>query len=83
MQYFDKAINLIENQYTRKVRYIRLDSETSLRGAFKSLVFEKGIKLKYTALDTLAQNSGSERSRRVIVTKARTIRIEANLFTNM
>src|SRR5450755_83190 len=74
-QLFEKAINLIENQYSGKVRFTRLDGETSLRGAFESLVSEKGIKPERTALDTPAQNGGSERSRRVIVTKACTIRI--------
>jgi hypothetical protein len=82
-QLFEKAINLIKNQYSGKVRFARLDRETSLRGAFESLVSEKGIMPKQTALDTLDQNSGSERSGRVIVTKARTMRIEANLLADM
>ena len=46
-------------------------------------MLEKGIKPEHTALDTPAQNGGSEHSRRVIVTKARTIRIEANLPIDM
>ena len=55
----------------------------SLGNAFETLVIEKGIKLERTALDTLAQNSRSERSRRVIITKARTMRIEANLLVDL
>ena len=83
LQFFDKAINIIENQYNGKVRYIRLDGETSLGNAFETLVIEKGIKPERTAPDTPAQNGGSERSGRVIITKARTMRIEAGLPADM
>jgi hypothetical protein len=78
-QLFKKAINTIEYQYNGKVRYIRLDGETSLGNNFETLVIEKGIKPERTAPDTPAQNGGSERSGRVIITKSRTMRIEANL----
>jgi hypothetical protein len=83
LQFFEKAINLIETQYNGKVRYMRLDGETSLGNAFETLVIGKGIKPERTAPDTPAQNGGSERSGRVIVTKARTMRIEANLPANI
>ena len=83
MQFFDKAINTMENQYKGKVRFIRLDGETSLGNEFEALVIEKGIKLECIAPDTLAQNGGSKRSRRVLTTKARTMRIEANLPANL
>jgi hypothetical protein len=83
LQLFNKAINIIKNQYNGKVRYIQLDSETSLGDTFKALVIEKGIKAERIALDTPAQNGGSERSRRVIITKGRTMRIEANLLANL
>ena len=79
LQFFEKAMNTIENRYNGKVRYIRLDGETSLGNAFEALVIEKGIKPERTAPDTPAQNGGSERSGRVLITKARTMRIEANL----
>jgi hypothetical protein len=62
---------------------VRLDGETSLGGIFENFVSEKGIKPERTAPDTPAQNGGSERSGRVIVTKGRTMRIEANLPANM
>ena len=80
---FRKAINTIENQYHRKVRYVRLNGETSLRNVFKMLVTDKGIKVERTALDTPAQNGGFERSRRVLITKSCTMRIKANLPTNL
>jgi hypothetical protein len=83
LQFFEKAINTIETHYHGKIRYIRLDRETSLGNAFEALVIEKSIKPERTAPDTLAQNGGSERSGRVIITKARTMRIEANLPANM
>ena len=54
-----------------------------MTGGESRTVTEKGIKAKRTALDTLAQNSGSKRSRRVLITKAQTIRIETNLLTNI
>jgi Reverse transcriptase (RNA-dependent DNA polymerase)/Pol polyprotein, beta-barrel domain len=82
-QSFDKAISTIEGQYNGKVRYVRLDGETSLGNAFETLVTEKGIKAERTAPDTPAQNGGSERSGRVLITKARTMRIEASLPTNL
>jgi hypothetical protein len=83
LQFFEKAINTIETHYHGKIRYIRLDGETSLGNAFEALVIEKSIKPERTAPDTPAQNGGSERSGRVIITKARTMRIEANLPANM
>jgi len=79
LQLFKKAINTIETQYNGKVRFVRLDGETSLGNAFEKLVIEKGIKPERTAPDTPAQNGGSERSGRVLLTKGRTMRIEANL----
>jgi hypothetical protein len=83
LQFFEKAINTIENQYKGKVRYIRLDGETSLASEFEALVIEKGIKAERTAPNTPAQNGASERSGRVLITKARTMRIEAKLPTNL
>ena len=55
LQLFEKAINIIENQYNRKVQSIRLNRETSLGNAFETLVIEKEIKLEHIALNTLAQ----------------------------
>jgi len=83
LQLFEKAINLVENQYKGKIRYIRLDGETSLGKAFELMVTEKGIKPERTAPDTPTQNGGSKCSRRVLITKARTMRIKAKLPANM
>ena len=43
---------MIENQFNGKVRYVRLDGETSLGDAFEALVIKKGIKAERIALDT-------------------------------
>src|ERR1700722_8531397 len=83
LHFFKKAINMIKNQYNGKVRYIQLDGETSLGTAFETLVIEKGIKAERIALDTPAQNSSSERFRRVLITKACTMRIKANLLADL
>ena len=83
LQYFNKAMKHIENHFNEKVRFVRLDGETALGETFENFVSKKGIKLERTALDTPAQNGGSERSGRVIVMKGCTMRIEANLPTNM
>ena len=82
-KFFEKSLNFIEIQYNGKVRYIRLDGETSLGNAFETLVIKKGIKAERTAPDTPAQNSSSERSGRVLITKSRTMRIEAKLPANL
>ena len=55
----------------------------SLGNAFETLVIEKGIKLERIALDTPTQNSRSKHSRRVIITKACTMRIETNLLVDL
>ncbi len=44
---------------------------------------EKKIKAEHTAPDTPTQNGGSEYSGKVIITKARVMRIKANLPVNM
>ena len=38
LQFFEEAINTIQNQYNGKVRYIRLDGETSLGNDFEAFV---------------------------------------------
>ena len=80
---FKKAIKLIKIHYHGKVRFIRLDGETSLGHAFEEWVSEEGIKPERTAPDTPSQNGGSKRSERVIVTKAHTMKVEANLLANL
>jgi hypothetical protein len=76
-------VNIIKTHLGGKIRYICLNRETSLGRPFNEYIATKGIKAERTALDTAAQNSGSERSRRVIVTKARAMRINAQLPLNM
>jgi hypothetical protein len=80
---FQDAFKYVETQYQGKIRYVRLDGETSLQSNFDRFLAEKGIKSERTATYTPAQNGGAERSGRVIVTKARAMRIEASLPANM
>jgi hypothetical protein len=74
---------MIDGQFGGKIRFLRLDGEISLGNFFENLVIEKQIKPERTALYTPAQNGSAERSGRVIVIKARTMRITANLPTNL
>jgi hypothetical protein len=76
-------VNIIKTHLGGKIRYICLNGETSLGRPFDEYIAAKGIKAERTAPDIVAQNSGSKRSRRVIVTKARAIRINAQLLLNI
>jgi hypothetical protein len=78
-----KALNFIKVQFGKEVRFIRLDGERSLGNAFDDMVSERGIKVEITALDTPAQNGGAERAGRIIIIKARTMRIAAQLPANL
>lgn len=79
----EKAITFIETHLGGRVRFLRLDGETALGGAFEAYVASKGIKTERTSPNTAAQNGGSERSGRVIITKSRSMRIDARLPSNM
>jgi hypothetical protein len=81
--FMDKTLNLIQTQFGRNVRYIRLDGEKSLCNLFEEIISNRGIKAERTAPDTPAQNGGSERAGRMLITKARTMRIAAKLPANM
>jgi hypothetical protein len=58
------------------VRYLRLNSKTSLSRVFDTYMAEKDIKAEHTSPHTAAQNGGSEHSERVIVIRARSMQIE-------
>ena len=46
---FESALSVIQGQFGGKVRFMRLDGETSLKGYFEDLVIEKQIKPERTA----------------------------------
>ena len=80
---FDQALNHIEVQLGKKVRFLRIDGERSLGNRFDDYMLQKKIKLEVTAPDTPAQNGGAERAGRTIVTKARSMRNAAQLPANL
>ena len=76
---FEKGVNIIKNQYQGNIRFIRLDGETSFGSNFENFVSKQGIKSERTAPDTPAQNGGSKRAGRVIITKSRSLCNETGL----
>lgn len=78
-----QAINLIETRFSRKVVFIRSDGEKSLGGEFEKFLISKGITFEVSAPDTPAQNGHSERKGGILAMKARALRIDAGLPTNL
>jgi hypothetical protein len=76
-------VNLIDIRYDARIRYFRTDRETSLGSKFKELTAAKDIITERSAPAILAQNDAAERSERVIVMRARCIRIAARLSSNL
>lgn len=74
-----RFITYIDRQFRKKIRYLHSDQESSLGNEFERLLSNTGIQWEPSAVDTPAQNGSAERSGGVILTKARTIRINANL----
>ncbi len=81
--FFTKITNIIEKHFNAKIRFYRLDRETSFRKAFKDHVLQKGIIPERTTLNTSNQNGGLERTRGILVVKSRSMCIEANLPTEL
>ena len=76
-------LKYVEVHYKAQVKFIRLDGETSLGKEFIELTKERGIFIERSAVATQAQNGNAERSGRTIITMARTMRIQANLPSNL
>ena len=74
--------NWIEVQYSFKPKAIRSDGELFSKEVRKELKL-RSIESKRSAPNTQAQNGGAERSGGVIMEKARTMRIAANLPHNL
>jgi hypothetical protein len=66
-------------RFSYKVKYIRLDGETSLAKRFDRIVANSGITTEGLAPYTLAQNDAAERSRGVINMIVRTMHIACSL----
>jgi hypothetical protein len=76
-------LNLIKTQYQLSLRHFRTDGEKSLGNKFSNLLSDKGILTERLAPYTPAQNGAAERSRGVIVVKARYLRISSLLPANL
>jgi hypothetical protein len=74
MAIIENFLNLIKTQYQLQPRHFRTDGETSLGKKFSKLMAGKGILIERLAPYTPAQNGATERSRGVIVMKARCLR---------
>jgi hypothetical protein len=66
-------------RFSHKVKYIRLDGETSLAKRFDRIFANNGITREDLAPYTLAQNDAAERSRVLINVIERTMRIACSL----
>ena len=76
-------INLANKNYRQPIDFLRSDRERALGRAFTALLTEHGIHSERTAPYTPEQNGQAERSGGVIITKARCMRISANLPANL
>lgn len=74
-----KAFNIISTRFEGKVVFFRSDGETSLGKDFENLISKFGITHEPSAPYTPQQNGHSERIGGVLIMKARTLRIGANL----
>src|SRR6202012_4389466 len=73
----------VQTQYNKTVRIIRIDNESAVGENVKNLLKVRGIHLENSAPHTPAQNGHAERHGRSIVTKARALRLSANLPHNL
>jgi hypothetical protein len=69
----------VKRQFNTSIQKLRTDGESSLGSAFHSWISVEGIDLEVSAPYTQAQNGATERSGGVLLSKARTMRIEAQL----
>ncbi|EKG08999.1 Integrase catalytic core, partial [Macrophomina phaseolina MS6] len=76
-------IHLIQTRFQGKITFFRTDNETSLDSDFHQFLANKGITLETSSPGTPAQNGHAERSGSVLITKARSMRIGANLPQNL
>jgi transposase InsO family protein len=70
---------MTERQYNLPVKTFKLDGETSLLSKFKEWALKKGITIERSPPYTPDQNGAAERSGGVLIARATSLRIEANL----
>src|SRR6266487_6345926 len=81
--FFIKITNIIKKHFNIKIRFCRLDGETSFGKVFEDFVTQQGIIPERTTPDISDQNSRLERARGVLVVKSRSMSIKANLPTEL
>ena len=74
---------MAERTYTSRIATFRTDQERGIGNDIESWIQEIGIMFEYLARDTPEQNGSAERSGGVLETKARCIRIAANIPEEM
>ena len=78
-----QILRLVERRYGQKVVFIRTDGEKTLTKAYQNELTSQGITLEISAPYTPEQNGHAERQGRMLASKARTMRIAANLPQNL
>jgi hypothetical protein len=73
----------IRRYYGYEVKTFRTDNDTSLSKRFITWVKGEGFAVEKSAPYTLEQNGAAEKVRHIIIVKARSIRIRANLPENL
>jgi transposase InsO family protein len=76
---FEEFTAYIERQFSKKIKIFRIDGETSLGKRFDNWATDAGIDFEISTPYSPEQNGSAERSRGVIVAKARYTSIRANL----
>jgi hypothetical protein len=75
----EEFINMAAKRFGMPVKYFRTDGEKALGNRFEQLVADHGIATERSVPATPAQNGATERSGGVILSRARCLRISANL----
>jgi hypothetical protein len=73
----------IRPRFKYKVRTFHTDNEPALGDKFDTWIKDNGYTAEYTAPHTPDQTGAAERAGGLTITKARTIRINANLLENL
>jgi transposase InsO family protein len=73
----------IRRRFNYEVKILHTDNERALGETFKTWIKDNGYTVEYSAPYTPGQNGAAERSGGLIISKARLIRINANLPENL
>src|SRR6266536_4702890 len=79
LEIIQEFVTFVNRRYNCLVQIIRFDEETSLENNFDACITQEDIIVEQSSPYTPTQNGSAERSRGVIITKTRTIRIGARL----